>query len=174
MSRNHHNTLTILSPYLQWFLKATQLLLLITLAGALVFVVPVSAQLAELSQTKAGNILGTVNDVNNDPVPDATVVLQASGGNRLTSATKDDGTFAFHDVTPGPYQVTITAEGFAEWTSTASLEPGQDKTLSDIKLRITAVQRTVTVGYSQKEVAQQQLKAEEQQRVLRFIPNMYV
>jgi hypothetical protein len=54
------------------------------------------------------------------------------------------------------------------------VEPGQDKTLTDVKLRILAVKRTVTVGYSSKEVAAQQLKAEEQQRVLRFIPNIYV
>ena len=175
VSRHYYNTLTILRPYLQSVLKITQLLLLIICAGVFALVVPASAQLAQASQAKSGNILGTVNDINNDPVAEANVVLQGPAGDRLASVTKDDGTFAFHDVTPGiPYQVTITAEGFAEWTSTASVEPGQDKTLSDIKLRITAVQRTVTVGYSQKEVAQQQLKAEEQQRVLRFIPNMYV
>ena len=36
------------------------------------------------------------------------------------------------------------------------------------------MQRAVTVSYSSKDVAAQQLKAEEQQRILRFIPNMYV
>ncbi|HXY02871.1 MAG TPA: carboxypeptidase-like regulatory domain-containing protein, partial [Terriglobales bacterium] len=149
VSRHYYNTLTILRPCLQSYLKTTQLLLLIACAGVFVLVVPASAQLAQVSQAKSGNILGTVNDINNDPVAEANVVLQGPAGGRLTSLTKDDGTFAFHDVTPGiPYQVTITAEGFAEWTLTTSVEPGQDKTLSDIKLRITAVQRTVTVGYS--------------------------
>ena len=114
-------------------------------------------------------------DVNDDPVPDATVVLQGPTGGPLTVVTKDDGAFAFHDVTPGiAYQITVTAEGFAEWSSSVTVEPGQDKTLTDIKLRIAAVQRALTVGYSSKEVAAQQLKAEEQQRILRFIPNMYV
>jgi hypothetical protein len=36
------------------------------------------------------------------------------------------------------------------------------------------LQRAVTESYSSKEVAAQQLKAEEQQRVLGFIPNVYV
>jgi hypothetical protein len=170
-----YNTPTLPNWYLGSFLRTTHLLLLIIFAGGLLRAVPVSAQPTEPAQAKAGSILGTVLDVNNDPVPDATVVLQPPSGTGLTVATTDDGTFAFHDVTPGiTYKVTITAKGFAEWTSTATVEAGQDKTLADIKLRITAVQRTVTVGYSQKEVAQQQLKAEEHQRVLRFIPNMYV
>ena len=39
---------------------------------------------------------------------------------------------------------------------------------------ILAVQRAVTVSYSSTEVAAQQLKAEEQQRIFRFIPNLYV
>jgi hypothetical protein len=72
------------------------------------------------------------------------------------------------------YPITIAAAGFAEWSSSVTVEPGQDKTLTDIKLRITAVHRAVTVTYSSKEVAAQQLKAEEHQRVLGFIPNIYV
>jgi hypothetical protein len=89
--------------------------------------------------------------------------------------TKDDGSFAFHDVAPGiAYPITIAAAGFAEWSSSVTVEPGQDKTLTDIKLRILAAHRVVTVTYSSKEVAAQQLKTEEHQRVLGFIPNIYV
>ena len=71
-------------------------------------------------------------------------------------------------------QITVTAEGFAKWTTSATVQPGQEKTLTDVKLRIVAVQRAVTVSYSQKEVAAQELKVEEQQRMFRFIPNTYV
>jgi hypothetical protein len=116
-----------------------------------------------------------VVDTSYDPVPDATVVLQGPTGDSHKVITRDDGSFAFHNVTAGiAYQVTITAEGFAEWNSSITVEPGQEKTITDIKLRILAVQRAVTVSYSEKEVAAQQFKAEEQQRVLRFIPNLYV
>ncbi len=159
---------------LEVLLKLTYVLGLIALGGVIV-AVPLSAQSAELANATTGSILGTVVDTSDDPIPGATVVLQEPAGDRLTVVTKDNGGFAFHEAKSGiPCQITVTAEGFAEWTSPITVEPGQQKTLADVKLRILAVQRAVTVSYSSKEVAGQQLKAEEQQRILRFIPNPYV
>ncbi len=159
---------------LKLLMKLTHMLVLIALGGVIV-AAPVSAQSAEVPNTKTGRILGTVVDTSDDPVPGATVVLQGAAGDHLTVVTKDDGAFVFEQ-TPAEisYQVTVTAEGFADWSSSVTVEPGQDKTLTDIKLRILAVQRAVNVTYSSKEVAAQQLKAEEQQRVLRFLPNIFV
>src|SRR3954465_1229098 len=154
-------------------LNLTHSFLLIALTGGLI--APASAESNEAPDTKTGSILGTVVDSNNDTIPNATVVLQNPVGDPLTVVTKDDGSFAFHDVTPGiAYPITIAATGFAEWSSSVSVDPGQDKTLTDIKLRILAVQRAVTVTYSSEEVAAQQVKAEEHQRLLGFIPNIYV
>jgi len=152
----------------------TTLFLLIVLTGWLL-VGCLSAQSTEPAN-KPGSIQGMVADINGDPIPNATVTLQAPPpGSRLTAVSGDDGTFVLHDVTPAiVYQITITAEGFAEWNSSVTVEPGQNKTLNEVNLRIAAVQRAVTVGYSSKEVAVQQFKAEEQQRVLGFIPNIYV
>ncbi len=82
-------------------MKVTNPLLLMVLAGGWLLVLPVSAQRTEAASTKTASILGIVVDVNGDPVPDATVVLQAPTGGYLTVVTKDDGGFAFHDVTPG-------------------------------------------------------------------------
>ena len=175
MSSIHNNTPTTPDRRLGAFLKVTHVLLLIFLAGGSLLVVPASAQSIEAANTKTGSILGTVVDTSDDPVPDAAVVLQGPVGNRLAAVTKEDGSFAFPNVTSGiVYLVTVTAEGFAEWSSPVAVEPGQYKTLTDVKLRILAVQRAVTVSYSEKEVAAQQLKAEEQQRILRFIPNTQV
>jgi hypothetical protein len=150
-------------------------LLLISLAGGLLPLIPASAQSSEAEKAKTGSILGKVVDTSDDPIPGATVVLQGPAGDRLTVVTKDDGSFAFHGATSGlAYHVTVTAEGFADWSSSVTVEPGQEKTITDVKLRILAVQRAVTVKYSSKEVATQQVKAEEQQRIFRFIPNIYV
>jgi hypothetical protein len=150
-------------------------LLLIVLAGGLLFAVPAFAQGNEAANAKTGGILGTVADVNSDPIPNATVVLQGPVGNRLTVTTIDDGSFALHDVTPGiAYQIGVTADGYADWSSSLTVDPGQEKSLGEIKLRILAVQRPVNVSYSSKEVAAQQLESEEHQRVLGFIPNTYV
>jgi hypothetical protein len=160
---------------LAMLLKLTHMLWLIVLSGV-ILAVPVSAQSFEAAKTeKRGCIRGTVVDTSDDPIPGATVVLQGPAGDHLTSVTKDDGTFAFHEVTSGiAFQINVAAEGFAEWNSPVTVEPGQDKTLPEVKLRILAVQRAVTVSYSSKEVAAQQLKVEEQQRIFRFIPNLYV
>src|SRR5215469_4523367 len=156
-------------------LTVTHLLPLIALTGGLILVGTASGQSNEVPNTKTGSILGTVVDNNNDTIPNATVVLQNPVGDPLTVVTKDDGSFAFHDITPGiAHPITIAAAGFAEWSSSITVEPGQDKTLNDIKLRIVAAHRAVTVTYSSKEVAAQQLKTEEHQRVLGFIPNIYV
>src|SRR5271166_227333 len=170
----NNNTLTTPDRRRGAVLSVTLLSLLILLAG-LLLVVPASAQSTQAANTKTGSILGTVVDTSDDPIPAATVVLQGSAGDRLTAVTKDDGTFAFDEAPAGvAYQIAVTAEGFADWSSSITVEPGQEKTLPDVKLRILAVQRAVTVCYSEKEVATQQLKAEEQQRVLGFIPNVYV
>jgi hypothetical protein len=175
MSTTHNNTHASSHWLLGTLLNLTHMLLLIALAGGLILVVPASAQSPEAPNTRTGSILGKVVDSNNDTIPNATVALQTPVGDPLTVVTKDDGSFAFHDVTPGiAYQITVAAEGLAEWNSSLTVEPGQDKTLPEIKLRILAVQRAVTVTYSSQEIAAKQLKSEEQQRVLGFIPNTYV
>jgi hypothetical protein len=175
MSTTHNYALASSRWLLGTLLDSTHLFLVVALASGLILVSPATAQSNEAPDTKTGSILGTVVDSNNDTIPNATVVLQKPVDDPLTVTTKDDGSFAFHDVTAGiDYPITIDAAGFAEWSSSVTVEPGQDKTLADIKLRIVAVHRAVTVTYSSKEVATQQLKAEEHQRVLGFIPNIYV
>jgi hypothetical protein len=175
MSTTHSNRYASRDRLLRELLNLTHMLPFIALAGVLILVVPASAQSTEALNGKTGSILGTVVDSNNDTIPNATVVLQEPVGGPLTVVTKDDGSFAFHDVMPGiAYQITVAAEGFAEWSSSVTVEPGQEKTLTNVTLHILAVQRAVTVTYSSKEVAAQQLKAEEQQSVLGFIPNIYV
>jgi Carboxypeptidase regulatory-like domain len=175
MSMMHNNTYASADRLLRAFLNLIHMLLLIALVGELVLTVSASAQSTEAAGAKTGDIRGTVTDVGDDPVSDAAVVLHGPAGERLATVTKDDGSFAFPSVTPGIiYHINVTAEGFEERSEPITVDPGQVKTLADIKLRILAVQRAVTVTYSSKEVAAQQLKEEEHQRVLGFIPNIYV
>ena len=155
-------------------LKRAQILTLIILCGVTLVGLS-SAQSLLTANTESGSIRGTVVDTSDDPIPGASVVLKPPAGEPLTAVTKDDGAFVFDHAPAGvSYQVSVTAQGFADWNSSVTLEPGKDQTLTDVKLRILAVQRAVTVSYSSKEVATQQLKVEEQQRVLRFIPNVFV
>jgi hypothetical protein len=170
----HSDTHADLNQPLNVLSKTRHILVLISLSG-MVLVASASAQSTVAANTNSGTVLGQVLDVNEDPVANASVVLQRADGDHATVVTMDDGSFAFHVLTPGvAYQLTITAQGYGDWSSSVTVEPGQEKTLADIKLRIVAVHRAVTVNYSSKEVAAQQLKAEEQQRVLGFIPNIFV
>ena len=127
------------------FQESTPVLLLMVLSGVILRV-PMSAQSLRTENAITGSISGTVVDASDDPIPGATVVVQAPSGERSTAVTKDDGAFVFNGAPASAVcQITVTAEGFADWNSSITVEPGQNKTLPQIKLRILAVQRAVTV-----------------------------
>ncbi len=151
--------------------------LLTLVAVALFTAVPVPAQNAGIPGAQGAKIVGTVTDVNDNTVPGATVLLQGPVPNdRRTVTTSDSGAFEFHDVKPGvPYHVSITAKGFAQWTSpVVTLTLGEYKILPGSKLRIAQAQSTITVGLSSAEVATEEVKIAESQRVFGIIPNFYV
>ena len=146
------NTLRLPGRPLASSLRRAHLLFLIVI-GAVAVAVPMSAQSFTAADTKTGTILGTVVDTTDDPIPGANVILQGPAGDRLTAITKDDGGFAFDQAPAGAaYQITVTAEGFAESNSSITVGPGENKTLPEIKLRILAVQRAVTVSYSKRKL----------------------
>jgi len=143
----------------------------LTLSGA------AFGQTVQIAGLQPGCIMGTVIDANNETVPEATVILDGSGTNdQRRLATDENGYFEFGDVKAGtPYQISVHAEGFADWKSpVVVLEPGQFKILTDVQLRIATAITTVQVTYDPVQVATEQVKIEEQQRVLGFIPNFYV
>jgi hypothetical protein len=121
--------------------------------------------------------MGTVTDVNETPVPGATVTLQRRAAEDVRSVTtNENGFFEIRDVEPGrPYQVGIHAAGFSEWQSpVVTLDAGQSKILDVSKLQIEAVQTNVTVTpESSQEIAIEQVKAQEKQRGFAIIPNFY-
>jgi Carboxypeptidase regulatory-like domain len=121
--------------------------------------------------------MGTVTDVRGDAVPGATVVLMGPRPtDRKTIVTNENGFFEFEDVKPGvSYQLSISANGFAQWTSPAiTLAPSEVRLLGNIPLRLETQNTTVTVTANTIEIATEQVKIEETQRVLGFIPNFYV
>ena len=96
-----------------------------------------NSEQSSVSQT--GIIMGTITDVNDGPVPGASVALQGLDSSDLRSVTtNENGFFEFRDVEPGrPYQVKIRAAGFSEWDSPiVTLDSGQSEILDVAKLRI--------------------------------------
>jgi len=132
--------------------------------------------LPDAPRPEPGTIVGTVVDINDDTIPGATVVLQGpSVKSRRTLVSNDKGFFEFNGVEPETYQVKISAQGFGDWTSPdLALKPGQYVILTVPRLQIATAFTSVTVGYFPEEVATEQVKLEEKQRIFGIIPNFYV
>jgi hypothetical protein len=129
------------------------------------------------TDSDTGTILGTVTDVNDDPVAGASVDVQGpNSGHVYTATTNDNGYYEIHAIQPGiAFQVTIIAKGFARWESPVMIfTPGQHEILDVDKLRIEEVQTAITVSpETSEEIAIQQVKIEEQQRGFGIIPNFF-
>ena len=137
------------------------------------------AQSTPPPEAQAGQIMGTVVDVNGNVIPGATVVLVAPDpGDRRTIQADENGFFKFDDVKPGvAYQVNITSTGFADSSSAVSIDPGQVKILGSVQLDLATQQTVVRVTDSPEEmatIATEQVRLEETQRVLGILPNFYV
>lgn len=127
--------------------------------------------------TQPGDVNGTVTDSNGDLISGAAVVLDGPGpSDHRTQIANDSGFFEFGGLTPGvPYRLTIKANGFENWVSAPIvLAAGQFFDVTEIKLKLKSSVSSVTVYSSTEQIAVQQVRIEEQQRVLGFIPNFYV
>lgn len=137
--------------------------------------IAVSQQISAPSPQPA-TVLGTVTDGAGDVVSNSSVVLQGPAPDDTRRAvTTNNGFFKITDATPGvPYHIIVNAEGFAVWTSSEiTLTPGQSFLVTDIALRIATVETTVSALLPE-ELAAQQVKVEEKQRILGgIIPNFY-
>ena len=158
-------------------LRLLRVQLAVALATSFTLPMYLAGQDRPAPELKTGTIVGTAADVNGDPVPNAAVELKGSDSNDpRTVVTPDNGFFEFHQVKPGiSYEIRITAKDFADWSSEAiTLDPGQFKIVGAIKLRIRPELTKVQVTYDPVEVATEQFKAEQHQRVFGIIPNFYV
>ncbi|WP_263366613.1 carboxypeptidase-like regulatory domain-containing protein [Edaphobacter bradus] len=136
-----------------------------------------SAAGSELPETPTPRMLatiaGTVTDHDGAIVPGAKVTLGREGQPPgRTVATDADGRFCFANVTPGPFTLSISATGFASQQTSGQVQAGQSYEVSAISL--TAATAIEVQAVTQRELAEEQVRIEERQRVLGFIPNFYV
>jgi Carboxypeptidase regulatory-like domain len=122
-----------------------------------------------------GRISGTILDQTEAVTVGANVRLT---GKNLSSSQEvvsgENGQFSFSRVPPGPFQLTITAPGFATQVFSGELDSGQTYLVPAIVLPIATANTVVDVGVPAVEVAEAQIKEQEKQRVFAFIPNFYV
>jgi hypothetical protein len=100
-------------------------------------------------------------------------VTETSGAAPRETLSGSDGRFAFQNVAPGAFTVTVTLQGFDAACANGNLQPGQLYDLKPIALQLATVSAEVEVVPSEV-LAQQQVHAEEQQRLLGAFPNFFV
>jgi hypothetical protein len=133
-----------------------------------------AGQQAPAPQTP-GTINGSVIDKSGAALVGAIVKL-TRGDQALAPdvQTDDNGQYSLTKIVPGPYQVSVSANGFTTVTSSGTLNPGQMMLVPAITLEIAGTVTKVTVEPPKVELAEIQINEEEHQRVLGFVPNFYV
>jgi len=133
---------------------------------------PIEAQLL-----LPGSISGTVIDATGAVVVGAQVTLTRADQSTLQEVVSGgNGQFFFGNLLPGTFQIKVTASGFAPRTFSGMLRSGEVYFVPPSTLVPAASQTEiqVTASASRVEVAEAQIKAQEKQRVLGFVPNFYV
>jgi Carboxypeptidase regulatory-like domain len=126
-------------------------------------------------QQALGSISGKIVDQTGAAVGAARVKLSRDDESpNLEVLSDEDGGFAFANVAPGSFQITITAEGFSLQASSGVLQPGERQFLPQIALALATAVTEVRVVPPRVEVAEDQIKEQEKQRVLGVVPNFYV
>jgi len=123
----------------------------------------------------SASVSGVVLDITGATIAGAHVSLTDRSGKQLrTLILRANGEFAFTKLAPGSYLVIVNAKGFAAFTSAEfAVTAQQIYALPNVSLSVATANTEVTVRPTE-EIAAEQIKAEEQQRLIGAIPNFYV
>ena len=122
-----------------------------------------------------GSMSGIIVDETGAAIVGSQVRLTREGQPKIQEVVSgDDGQFSFDNIAPGSFQLTVASVGFTTKTFTGTLHSGEIFVVPQVELAIAPNVTVVRVGLTKTEVAEVQIKAEEKQRVLGFMPNFYV
>jgi hypothetical protein len=128
------------------------------------------------AEHSGGSIAGMITDTDHAAIPGAKVELELAEtkehkGDAATDAT---GAFSFEGVAPGTYRLRIRAEGFASWkVEGIDVQAGNVSQITPVELGVESLDSTVN-AITVEDLAEQQVTAEEHQRILGILPNFYV
>jgi hypothetical protein len=121
------------------------------------------------------SINGVVVDQSGAAINGAKITIGRSGQTLSPDAlSSTDGQFFFPNVSPGAFQLTITASGFTAKTFSGSAQPGETQTVPQLMMEVAPAMTQVSVALTRDEVVEEEMKVEEQQRILGIVPNFYV
>ena len=126
-------------------------------------------------QQSPGMINGTIVDDAGAAIAGAKVTLShdsISPGTEVLS--REDGRFVFPKVSSGPYRLSVSASGFADRTLSGVLNSGEVSSLPLIRLTLAVGTIAVDVTSTRVELAERQIKEQEQQRLFGVLPNFFV
>jgi hypothetical protein len=121
-----------------------------------------------------GSISGTVLDVTGAPAAGAEIRLtrRTTAPVQVTQSAQD-GQFSFTDIAPGAFDLSITLTGFKTKTVSGTLANTAGYQAPAITLELASVVTDVSVRLTTEEIAAEQIKVQEQQRLIGVIPNFY-
>ena len=132
-------------------------------------------QTAVDTQPRPGIISGVITDDTGTAIAGGVVTWSHTGTSRaVTVVTAADGRFSFSDVPSGDYRIGVSSPGFSGETVSGVLRDGEQLEIPPIRLRLAFNAISVDVTPPTVEVAERQIKAEEQQRLLGVMPNYFV
>jgi len=99
--------------------------------------------------------------------------IDAGGASARTATSDSNGQFQFSGVAAGAFQLAVSSSGFGTQTVSGALQAGESHEVKAVVLAVTST-TDVRVNASQVEIAQEQLRQEEKQRVFGVIPNFYI
>ena len=122
-----------------------------------------------------GTVNGSIVDDSGAAVAGATITLsQDDVAPAREVRSQADGQFSLSNVPPGPFRLTVSAAGFADRTVEGAVTAGDISNLAPIRLTLAVGTVVVDVAPTRFELAEQQIKEQEQQRLLGFFPNFFV
>lgn len=122
-----------------------------------------------------GTITGTVVDASGASVAHAQIKLSIEGrGPDQETLSADSGAYSFSNVDPGPFQLSVTLEGFAVKTIAGELHVNETLNLPETALALRTLTTEVKVTPTPAELAEAQIKLEEEQRLAGLFPNYFV
>jgi hypothetical protein len=117
----------------------------------------------------SGTVTGTVLDKDGAAIRNAAVVL-TEGSWSLQSVSGGDGSFAFKDVPPGSFDLSVSASGFATQHQSGVLQSGEVNVVPPLQL-VVATTVEVNATQTREEIAEDQIHVEEKQRLFDVAPS---
>jgi hypothetical protein len=135
---------------------------------------PGAPALTNQAKVVPGTICGSIIDVTGAPVVGAKITVTRPDQSTEETFSDENGRFTFSNEKPGDFQLTIASPGFTSQGTSGLLHDGENYSVPQVALSLATEMTEIHVNMSQIEIAEAEIKEQEKQRVLGFVPNFYV